>query len=179
MLRILIVIHFIVLACSSQTHSQDFLKPQQDYTNKYINSLYLELGGAGVVLSVNYDLIIKETSVVRIGATPSILREAEHQNSSRYYKDDEFPIVGIISYSRLFSHDFNKVEVGTGVVFGDKISYSNKPGPPAIYLNLGYRFVSKKTKGVVLKATFTPFIKDQKLIPWAGISFGYSFFNME
>ncbi|MBO6621079.1 MAG: hypothetical protein JJ892_03390 [Balneola sp.] len=179
MYKVLLLIHFIILFCSTHIQSQSFLKPQESYTNKYVNSLYAELGGAGVYLSINYDLTINETSVIRLGASPSILRDPNPRNSTQRYKNDNFPIVGIISYSRLFGGGSNKIETGTGIVFGDKLSNSNKPGPPAVFFNLGYRFFSKKDKGIVLKASFTPFIKQQEIIPWAGISFGYSFFNQE
>ena len=37
--------------------------------NDYINSVYLEFGGAGTYFTINYDLIINRSSVLRFGET--------------------------------------------------------------------------------------------------------------
>lgn len=177
MIKKIICLFIFALLCSSYLHSQKFEKPSTSDQNKYLSSVYAEFGGAGVLLSINYDLIINETSVIRLGATPTILADPNSNNQNNIYNDEDFRITGVASYSYLFGKNKIRLETGAGIAFGDRISYSDKPGPPALFLNFGFRFVSFESKGMVLKASFTPFIKNQQLIPWGGISIGYSFNN--
>ncbi|HAW78349.1 MAG TPA: hypothetical protein DCX27_00610 [Balneola sp.] len=177
MLRKIICSLVFILLCSSYLNSQRFEKPSTSDQNKYLSSVYAEFGGAGVLLSINYDLIINETSVIRLGATPTILADPNSNNQKNIYNDEDFRITGVASYSYLFGKNKIRFEAGTGIAFGDRISYSDKPGPPALFLNFGFRFISFESKGLVFKTSFTPFIKDQQFIPWGGISIGYSFNN--
>ncbi len=143
-------------------------------SKKFISSVYGELGGAGVVMSINYDLVINNSSVFRIGATPTILSDPNSKQVNEQYDDEDFPIVGIVSYSKLFGKNDSRVEVGAGFTFGDTISYADKPGSNALFGNISYRLqpVDGKT---IFRATFNPFLKDGNIVSWIGLSFGYSF----
>ena len=174
-IKILFLLSFIIT--SSYLHAQNFEKTLTPDKNKYLSSVYAEFGGAGFILSINYDLIINESSVIRLGATPNILSNPNSNNRSNVYDPEDFPIAGIASYSYLLGKKKLRFEAGSGIVFGDQLSYSDKPGPPALFINLGVRFISFESKGAVFKASFTPFVKEKQFIPWGGISIGYSFKN--
>jgi len=167
---LIFVIAFFGIQIQAQMYETSFANEPKEF----LNSIYAEFGGAGLFLSINYDLIINKSSVIRIGATPNIFVEPDSENLGTFDQED-FKIAGIISYSLLFGKRSNKLESGIGLIFGDEIKYNDESIPPAIFLNLGYRFVTNKVKGIAFKTSFTPFIKDKEFKPWMGISIGYSF----
>ncbi|MEQ9090434.1 MAG: hypothetical protein RIE52_05055 [Balneola sp.] len=144
--------------------------------NDYINSVYLEFGGAGTYVTINYDLIINKSSVVRFGAAPNVFQPSMNSNRAIEYNTDDLTIVGIISYSKLikFSSTPHSLETGLGIALGD-IETQYIPGAPSLFANFGYRFLTNKEKGSVIRLSFTPFIKNNVIHPWFGVSLGYSF----
>lgn len=167
---LILILGFFGIQIQAQVHDT----PYAHEPKEFLNSIYAEFGGAGIFLSINYDLIINESSVIRIGATPNIFSDPGSENLATFDEED-FKIAGIISYSLLVGKRSNKLESGIGIIFGDEIKYDGESIPPALFLNLGYRFVTRKVKGASFKASFTPFINDKKFKPWMGISIGYSF----
>lgn len=169
---------FLSFIFIANSNAQFFEVSANQKKSKFINSVYTEVGGAGIILSVNYDLIINERSVVRLGATPTMMLDRNSRNSRNSNDYNPYKrIVGIFSYSRIFGSQSNKFETGLGFIFGDQVDYLNEMGPPALFFNFGYRFLSSESNGIAFKASFTPFVMNEKIIPWAGVSFGYSFFN--
>ncbi|MEP0106891.1 MAG: hypothetical protein ABJ356_09825 [Balneola sp.] len=144
--------------------------------NDYINSVYLEFGGAGTYFTINYDLIINRSSVLRFGAAPTIFQPSMNSNRTIESNSDDLTVVGIISYSKLikFSSSPHSLETGLGIALGD-IETEDVPGAPALFASIGYRFLTNKEKGSAIRLSFTPFIKNNKIHPWFGVSLGYSF----
>ena len=175
LLKILLIL-FGVLLTETQIFAQIGYKDSSYSNHDFVNSLYLEFGGAGTYLTLNYDLTIDESSVIRLGAAPTFQLNPEDQNPLK--NNDENIFIGIVSFSRLLSpkKSPHNIETGIGFALGN-IQTNEQPGAPSLFLNIGYRFLSKRDKGAVIRASFTPFIDNGEIHPWFGVSFGYSFKN--
>tara|TARA_R110002124_G_scaffold48026_1_gene142153 strand:+ start:25233 stop:25781 length:549 start_codon:yes stop_codon:yes gene_type:complete len=174
-LKILLVL-FGILLSTTQVFAQIGYQEPSYNNHDYVNSLYLEFGGAGTYLTLNYDLTIDESSVIRLGVAPTFQLNPEDQNPLK--NNGETIFIGVVSFSRLLSpkKSPHNIETGIGFALGN-IQTNEQPGAPSLFLNFGYRFLSKKEKGGVIRASFTPFINNGKIHPWFGVSFGYSFKN--
>ena len=143
------------------------------------NSIYLEVFGIAGLYSVNYDRIIKitERSLLagRIGVS--------------YYNDNnsktEYLIFPLELTTLRRKNKRHHLEYGFGVVlFLVDDSYSEQYAFIMGSLRLGYRY-QKPEGGLLFRIGFTPIIPiavlqpgsefDQKIVPWGGISIGYSF----
>ncbi|GAB5408863.1 MAG: hypothetical protein BalsKO_12280 [Balneolaceae bacterium] len=166
-----------LLLFSSEVIAQSIQGPPTNKFQDTRSTFYIELGGNAIFGSVNYDLTFDSKYGVRIGVSPGLFLL---DNSSNNYEEDfDFDLTALISAFKLFGSDLHKFETGIGVLFGDRITPRDKnyPAIPALALNLGYRFISTKEKGISFRGMFTPSISKNGLITWVGISLGYSFKN--
>ncbi len=133
-------------------------------------SLYIELGGK-VFYSLNADFRKKKNFALSIGA--SYLKEEEN-NSHKYAQSMFFP--SVMGY--YLGGKRHRLELGGGLCAG--IGSYQGLAAMALYGGAGYRY--QKKKGLIFRIGFTPFItipvsEDDNfgVVPWAGISLGYSF----
>jgi hypothetical protein len=129
-----------------------------DYVWETCISPFIELGGKGW-FSLNVDFRIKETYAISIGAAG--IEEGVSPNIMGYY----------------FGGKRHRLEAGGGVsgIIEDGIFIS-------MMINgvIGYRY--QKKKGLLFRIGFTPMFTipftdegNYAVIPWAGLSLGYSF----
>ena len=121
-------------------------------------SLYVELGGKGW-LSLNVDFRIKETYAISIGVAG--IEEGVSPNVMGYY----------------FGGKKHRLEAGGGV---SGIIENGNFISMMVHGVIGYRY--QKKKGLFFRAGFTPMFSipftddgNYAVIPWAGLSLGYSF----
>lgn len=167
----------ILLLISGRLYSQPTGGPPSNYFQETKSSFYIEFGGNAVFTSINYDLTFNSDYGVRIGASPGLflISDLNGEQSEEY----NFDLTGLISAFKLFGSDSHKFETGAGAVFGESITPrdDNYPAIPALSLNFGYRFITPREKGLSLRAMLTPTISKNGLIPWLGVSIGFSFTN--
>ena len=140
------------------TKNDTLLQNPSDYVWESCISPFIELGGKGW-LSLNVDFRIKETYAISIGVAG--IEEGVSPNIMGYY----------------FGGKRHRLEAGGGVsgIITNRIFIS-------MMVNgvIGYRY--QKKKGLFFRIGFTPmfaipFTDEGKyaVIPWAGLSLGYSF----
>jgi hypothetical protein len=132
------------------------------------NTIFAELGGNGVVLSLNYERLIFSQMGIRVGAGICSIES----NSSTIGKS--FPLM--LNY---YLGTKYKLELGAGVVFlanfqGNKLFASG--ASPLLGFTLGHKY-QPLDGGFTLRASLTPFYSPSQN-HWAlsgGLSFGHSF----
>ncbi|WP_299702486.1 hypothetical protein [uncultured Pontibacter sp.] len=166
--RSLLVFFLLLLgfSASAQTYRDSF---------RARNAVYGELGGNGDFLSVNYDRIVYQKSMVkaalRIGITTNAFFTAEESGVypvipvealgiiGRYQKHFEFGL----GYTRRFTNDPDLLQ-------------------NLYFSRIGFRY-QQPTGGLVVRVGFTPFLSTESnprrpgaaIIPRFGLSVGYSF----
>jgi hypothetical protein len=126
---------------------------------------FLEVGGSGLFLSINYDRMLSEYFSLRAGIG-GIVVEGDTELS--------FPIL----FNLLLGPPSHKLEIGAGISL-------LAPWPDAAFpiaLAVGYRYAPRKT-GLSFRIGATPFVffhphrelKKVTFVPWAGVSFGVQF----
>jgi hypothetical protein len=133
-------------------------------------SIYIELGGR-VLYSLNVDFRKRENFALCIGA--SYFKEGDG-DSNEYSQSMFFP--SVMGY--YLGGKRHRLELGGGLCAG--FGSSQGFAAMALYGSAGYRY--QKKKGLIFRVGFTPFLtipisEDDSfaVIPWAGISLGYSF----
>ena len=133
-------------------------------------SLYIELGGR-VWYSLNVDFRKRENFAFGIGVSYFIENKGDSVESSQSMI---FP--SVMGY--YLGGKKHRIELGGGLCpgFGSSEGFTAM----ALYGSAGYRY--QKKKGLIFRVAFTPFLaiplSDEDsfaVIPWAGISLGYSF----
>jgi hypothetical protein len=129
-------------------------------------SLYIELGGK-FMPSLNVDFRKRENFALSIGT--SYWWDAEEHKQSLF-------LPSVMGY--YFSGKRHRLELGGG--FGPFIGTYSGLSSMMLFGNVGYRY--QKKKGLIFRIGFIPLIsipiaEDARFmaLPWAGISFGYSF----
>ncbi len=133
-------------------------------------SLYVELGGR-VLYTLNADFRRREKFAFSIGAS---YNKEDNDDSAKSSQSIIFP--SVMGY--YLGGKKHRIELGGGLCpgFGSAEGFAAM----AIYGSAGYRI--QKKKGLIFRIAFTPFLtiplSDEEsfsVIPWAGISLGYSF----
>ncbi len=123
-------------------------------------ALFVELGGPGLVLSLNYELRPTENLGFRAGFGFALLGYT----------------VPIMINLFLFPEP-HRLELGLGIASGEFASLFGGP-PQSVLLfvgHFGYRY-QPMASGLLFRIGFTPIItEDGEFFPWAGISLGYAF----
>jgi len=143
------------------------------------NSIYLELFGNSVFYSLNYERIFINKNKFYLSGRIGACYLPVKIDDKRFV----FPLLinGILHYNKRLHFEF-----GIGVTFFSlrEFNYNYYPSSPnyvfyenmlAIVANIGLRYQGQK--GFLFRLGFTPLysIKGPRLLPWGGISFGYSF----
>jgi len=134
------------------------------------SSLYIELGGK-LWYSLNFDLRKRENFALSIGIT---YLEDRDVHTNEYHQSLFFP--SVMCY--YLGGERHRFELGGGL--SSVIGSSQGLASLALHGVVGYRY--QKKKGLIFRAGFTPFIsipiaEDARfmVVPWAGVSLGYSF----
>ena len=139
------------------------------------NAAYLEIGGNGVLPTVNYERRFTDHWAGRIGFSVITSQEADEEDDDVTYA---FPVMANFISHPASNHHF---EAGGGLLFvvGDEQEFA--PGGDdedeqisnvALTALAGYRY-QRPGRGFVFRAGLTPFFVDGDFAPFAGISFGY------
>lgn len=137
------------------------------------NGAYFELGGSGVLSSVNYERHFANGLAGRAGFFV-VTGESENDSDTTFV----LPLTLSKITNRSGNHHF---EYGGGVTIatGDRQDLydtaDNEDTFSAVVLTgiAGYRY-QKPGRGVIFRATFTPFLSGGDFLPWAGVSIGYA-----
>lgn len=136
------------------------------------NQLYIELGGNGMIYSINYERSLSENFTFRggFGITPGLI-----------FAEGTFLHIPVTA-SYLIGGVSSKFETGLGVTYfaGTDIEVFGLPSDDQSLIFLagivGYRYISPG--GFVFRIAFTPFYNSQaepNFIPSGGLSFGFMF----
>jgi len=145
---------------------------QTQTTNFKQNQLYLELGGNGIIYSVNYERLLSENISLRggFGITPGF-----------FFVEGTFIDIPVTA-SYLIGSERSKLEMGLGATF---LASSNvevfglDSGDQSLIILtgiVGYRYISPS--GFVFRIFFTPLYSsegDPPFVPYFGLSFGFAF----
>ena len=137
------------------------------------NAAYFELGGSALVASVNYERRFTNGLAGRAGFLVAST-EGESNTDTTFV----FPLTLSKITNPAGSHHF---EYGGGVTIatGDRQDFYETAKDDGTFSTAvltgiaGYRY-QKPGRGVVFRATFTPFIGGGDFLPWAGVSVGYA-----
>lgn len=151
--------------------------PSRPYgQNPPIQSTYVEVGGAGIAYSLNYDAIFDSGWGFRIGGG-YIPEEVIHSkySDSKYLGTDLLVVLLMGEYT--LGRERNRLETSFGVLFGESNltdEYIPAPDLPGLPFSVGYRWLPRESGKLTLKVAFTPIISlgDGKLFPTVGVSVG-------
>lgn len=137
------------------------------------NAAYVELGGNAILPSINYERRINERWSGRAGLSYVVGETTE---------DTEHTLIIPLTLSWI-SHPSSKhhFEVGGGltIVTGDSQDLFENVDDDEKFSKafgtgiLGYRY-QKPDGGLIFRAGVTPLIGDGEVLPWLGVSVGYS-----
>jgi hypothetical protein len=160
--------------------SQGNAAEEEQEVRKANNVIFLELGGNGLVYSINYERIFGDSDFsVRAGFSYISLGASSSNTSTASVSLLTFPVLGNY-YVGSANH---KLQLGAGLTFMQaSASAGSSSGSlvtasgfvPAPTLVIGYRYIPAKG-GFAFSVGFTPFVipgNDRVLFPWAGMSFG-------
>jgi hypothetical protein len=166
-------------APQAQPAAPAYIEPEDKNIRKANNAIFLELGGNGLIYSINYERIFGDSDFgVRVGLSYISLGASSGSSSSKITMMT-FPVMA--NYYGVGSKD-HKLQLGAGVTFLS-LSGSSSNGDsfvgasgfaPAPTLAIGYRYLPARG-GFSFFIGFTPFIipgGDKVLFPWGGMSFG-------
>ena len=148
----------VAIAGLSFTLNQSLAAQEGVVTNKVA---YVELGGAGVIWSVNLEGRFKDRERLGLGYRLGIC----------YLDDTIFLPVGV-NYVFGKQNSAHTFVTGANVTFPiDKLVFDR----PICFLNLMYRYMPVK-EGISFHIAFTPYFeKEHILFPWGTIGIGYTF----
>ena len=165
-----IVCLLIVIILCNNSPAQN--NAESNLLNK--NSTYLEIGGNGLWYSFNYDRILRRKDRTALSARVGFAYFGNFSDTST--------ITAPLTISFLYGKNKNFLELGGGPTtlysFSEKIT-----GIAAIGI-IGFRHQPIKSKGLMYRIAFNPFIVEYSsdtgdwnsvIIPWGGISFGFVF----
>ena len=136
------------------------------------NQLYLELGGNGLVYSINYERLLSENFTLRggFGITPGLI-----------FAEGTFIHIPITA-SYLIGSKSSKFETGLGATYfagtDIKVFGLDTGDQSLIFLTgiIGYRYTSPG--GFVFRILFTPLYNSEtepEILPYFGLSLGFAF----
>lgn len=156
---------FVLLAVtvSQLTHAQG--KERGGRTSANASQIYFELGGAGVIYSVNYD--------GRFGPYENGIGFRVGVGGASVDGDGYVAVPVQLNY--LLGAKGNYLELGAGATYMSGAEFFDNSSDYFGTLTIGYRKQPFGKKGFTFRAAFTPlfgFDGSTDFIPFAGISFG-------
>lgn len=146
------------------------VNPLLSQNNSHKQAIVLEIGGKGLIYSLNYEYEILENINASIGISYLSLQESQTDKSSSLLS---FPLG--VTYKYPIAGENHYVEGGLGlmnlIISGDLVEYE---GNTDYFLNptllLGYRY-EPINEGWLFKVSFTPFLGTKSLTNSDGTSF--------
>jgi len=147
----------------AQEEEPEVVKP----ASRNASQIYVELGGVGIVYSINYDgrLSGKDKGIgIRAGFG------AAAAEGSSYFAVP-------LGLNYLAGAKGNYFEFGAGATFiaGNDVSIGANESSTFGWLSLGYRRQAYRKKGITWRLAFTPIFGSGFFVPYAGGSIGYRF----
>lgn len=163
---ILFLILLSTLLLASPCHGQKTTWPK--------NAVFIEVGGNGFIYSLNYSRVFDNFINVRIGVSAGEIR----LGGQSFFEVKAHAIALPLTASILYGQGNNRLEFGLGAV---RIrSLIDITGARVVN---NARFIASglvgfvhqpKERGVLFRASFTPMLIDNRLVPWFGVSVGYT-----
>ena len=161
---LILVLSILIVPCQSNAQ-YSLAAPKQ-------NQVYLELGGNGVIYSINYERLLSENFSLRggFGITPGF-----------FFVEGTFIDIPVTA-SYLIGSERSKLEMGLGATFLASSNVevfgldSNDQSLIILTGIVGYRYISPS--GFVFRIFFTPLYSsegDPPFVPYFGLSFGFAF----
>ncbi|MGB3850438.1 MAG: hypothetical protein WA958_10765 [Tunicatimonas sp.] len=173
--KITALLSFVLITASSQcTYAQE-----TTFSNDFArNSVFLELGGNGLLYSLNYDHKFFDHASARIGAM--FISVSANDPTTVDGRVSVFLLPLMANY--LVGDGNSRLELGGGLLVGgvnadatiDNEAIDDVAGGAAFTANVGYR-LQPRDGGFLFRIGFTPVISSAGFLPWAGISFGATF----
>ena len=150
------------------------------YPDRFNKAVYLELGGSGLLYSLNYDMRLTRGRQDGMG-----FRVGIGGISARGSTNDDTAQAGYlaipVTFNYLIGERRHALELGAGATLLDFNAHGNVDNDyfdadftgPVPHANIGYRYQSLDN-GFTGRLTYTPFIGDG-IEHWIGISFGVNF----
>jgi len=126
------------------------------------NYMFVEAGGNGILLSINYERLIFDKIGLRTGIGTLALYGLTIPAMINYYFGSN-----------------RQLELGIGIVYTDYFPRESEfihNGEYLIGTTVGYKF-QKENSNIILRFSFTPFYStsEDKVLPFGGISLGCAF----
>lgn len=130
------------------------------------NHIFLELAGSGKIASVNYERFLYKNDVaLRVGYS--------------YVGDQSSALIGSLNYYFKTKSPSRFWQAGLGVTFSNAdltdVVGNMKPQPSYFYLVPTFGHKWTYSRNYTFQANVSPFINDEGLFPWGGISIGKQF----
>jgi hypothetical protein len=128
------------------------------------NRVFLEVLGAGLLYSLNYEITLSDRAGVRLGVGGLPFSDASY-------------IVGLAMPTVLVGRGAHKAVLAAGLGFGwESVSLFETEDVFEVYgiASVGYQF-QPHPRGFFGRLSFTPIITDQVFSPWGGVSVGKAF----
>jgi hypothetical protein len=145
------------------------------------NSVFIELGGNGLLYTLNYDRVVNEIFSIRGGI--GYLSLDGTTTSGGQTRAGKVSMLGIpLLANYMLGSDNHKLELGAGMTLfwasgtvssADMVSSGSGIGAVGTAV-LGYRYVPRNG-GLTFRIGFTPLFSNRGFLPWGGVSLGYVF----
>ena len=163
---------------SFEAHAQEALSKRKSSGDFARNSIFLELGGNGLIYSLNYDHKFFDHASARIGGM-YLGGSADDPNSI----DGRVSVFFVpITANYLVGNGNSRLEIGGGLVIAggsvdatiDNETIDDVGSGAAFTGTIGYR-LQPRDGGFLFRVGFTPLIASGVFVPWAGLSLGATF----
>ena len=167
----------VALCCLALAPASARAEPARDANN----SLYLELGGSGVVYSLNYERFVRDDVSLRVGFGYVSLQGADIDGGTVTADIALLTVPVTVSYLGIGAGS-HRLELGAGALYADITGATSSDGAKAFGSGsgvvgtaiAGYRYV-RAGGGLTFRAAFTPLFGEGGFQPWAGVVLGYSY----
>jgi len=141
-----------------------------DFKSMALNNWYVELGGASMFYSMNYEkFLFKSEYTALVGRVGIGYNPLDYTFLNKVYLDRN-TVMAPFSTQFLIGKGKEKFEFGIGFTLLAKSIKEREVVPIGI---LGFRVVD--TNKILLRISYTPFIRDGKYTDWWGVSLGKNF----
>ena len=150
--------------------SDTAVDPEPDRPRR--NLIFVELGGNGLLCTINYDRALTESFTLRLGIghlTEGAIPVSADQTSA--VSRASFGVPLLVNYVR--GNARHRLELGAGITIFAAAAGASLVEPVATAV-IGYRYVPSEG-GFTYRIGFTPLVSTRAVLPWGGLSFGYLF----
>jgi hypothetical protein len=151
---------------------------KKEFTEPVRNVVYLELGGPGLLYSINYERKFTDRLWVRAGAGYFFIMGSANIGIQYLFGDGPWHFESGIGVSGAFMED---ILTGFTINFGQNEDNNEENGSDREYMayyntTIGLRY-QKKEQNIFFKVGFTPLvtINLRRAVPFGGLSFGVTF----